>query len=39
MNRVEKLWEALGKAIRSGASTKQVDGIVAQLQRARGQRD
>jgi hypothetical protein len=38
MNRVDKLWNALGKAVRAGASTKQVDHIAAQLDRARGQR-
>jgi hypothetical protein len=36
MNAVDKLWVALGKAIRSGASTKQVNGIAARLERARG---
>lgn len=38
MNRADKLWEALGKAIRAGASTKQVSHIVAQLDRERGTR-
>lgn len=36
MNEVDKLWMALGKAIRNGTSTKQVNGIVSRLERARG---
>jgi hypothetical protein len=35
MNQVDKLWVALGKAIRAGASTKQVDGIANRLNRLR----
>lgn len=31
-----KLWQALGTAIRKGATNKQIDHIVAQLNRARG---
>jgi hypothetical protein len=38
MNRTDRLWQALGKAIAANASTKQVNGIAAQLQRARGER-
>lgn len=34
MTTVDKLWIALGKAIQKNASTKQVNGISAQLQRA-----
>lgn len=36
MNQVDKLWQQLGKAIRAGASNKQVDGIVNRLNRERG---
>lgn len=36
MDAVDRLWMALGKAIAGGASTKQVDGIAARLNRARG---
>lgn len=36
MNEVNRLWAALGKAIRHGASNKQINGIVVQLNRARG---
>lgn len=36
MDSMDKLWIALGKAIRADASTKQVNGIVARLNRARG---
>jgi hypothetical protein len=36
MTNVDKMWAALGKAVRSGASTKQINGIVARLDRARG---
>jgi hypothetical protein len=36
MNNVDKLWAALGKAIRTNASTKQINGITARLDRARG---
>lgn len=39
MTNVDKLWKALGKAIAGNASTKQVNGIAAQLNRARGTRD
>lgn len=35
MDHVDKLWLALGKAIASNASTKQVNGIAARLDRAR----
>jgi len=38
MDIVDKLWNALGKAIRANASTKQINGIVARLDRARGKR-
>lgn len=39
MTRVEKLWQALGKAVQASASTKQVNSIAAQLNRARGTRE
>lgn len=35
---LDKLWQALGKAIRNGASNKQINGIVARLERERGKR-
>lgn len=38
MTRVDRLWVALGKAVAANASTKQVNGIAAQLHRARGER-
>lgn len=38
MDQVDKLWVALGKAIRGNASTKQVEGIAARLSRAQGVR-
>lgn len=36
MSSIDKLWAALGKAIAGGASTRQVNGIVARLNRVRG---
>jgi len=36
MNDVDKIWAALGKAIRNNASTKQVNSIAARLNRVRG---
>jgi hypothetical protein len=38
MDRIDKLWKALGKAIAGNASTKQINGIAAQLDRVRGTR-
>lgn len=35
MNPVDKLWTALGKAIRSGASEKQINGIASRLNNLR----
>jgi hypothetical protein len=35
MNQVDKLWIALGKAIRSGASEKQVNNIASRLNNLR----
>lgn len=35
METIDKMWAALGRAIRSGASEKQVNGIAARLDRAR----
>lgn len=35
VNVVDKLWIALGKAIRSGASEKQINGIAARLNNLR----
>lgn len=39
MTSVDKLWQALGKAIAANASTKQINGIAARLVRARGSRE
>jgi hypothetical protein len=38
MEQVDKLWAALGKAIRANASTKQINGIAARLTRAHGRK-
>lgn len=38
MEQVDKLWAALGRAIRANATTKQVEGIAARLNRAQGVR-
>jgi hypothetical protein len=38
MEQADKLWRALGRAIAGNASTKQVAGIIARLDRARAQR-
>lgn len=35
---VDKLWVALGKAIQINATARQINGIVARLDRARGQK-
>lgn len=35
MNPVDKLWIALGKAVRSGATEKQINGIAARLNNLR----
>jgi hypothetical protein len=37
MDQTDKLWAALGKAIRGNASTKQVENILGRLNRARTQ--
>jgi hypothetical protein len=36
MSEIDRLWVALGTAIAKGASERQVNGIVARLNRARG---
>jgi hypothetical protein len=36
MTTVDKLWNALGNAVRAGATEKQINGIAARLDRARG---
>lgn len=37
MTRTYRLWAAFGRAIAANASTKQINGIVQQLDRARAQ--
>lgn len=38
MDHLDKLWRAFGRAVATGASEKQINGIVARLDRARGKR-
>jgi hypothetical protein len=38
MNDIDRMWQALGQAIRKGASEKQINGIAARINRAHGSR-
>lgn len=38
MDAIDRLWQALGRAINTGASEKQINSIVARMERARGKR-